>query len=105
MEKKKLKYNIYELYCLKCHDQYPNPRYSEKKDLDLDGWIFLEINKTRYSLSNYTNIETEMICPVCKNQIKIAKIDEMREKFLDWQKDMKNGMEFETQPEWSENEK
>jgi hypothetical protein len=100
--KKKLKYNQNELYCLKCHDQYPNPRYVEKEDQDFDGWLFLEINKTKGAISNYANTETEMICPICKDHILIGEIDEIHNRFMDWQKDMKNGKEFEIQSQISQ---
>lgn len=98
--KKKLKYNQNELYCLKCHDQYPNPRYTDKKDQPFDEWIFLTIHKTKGAISNLESLETEMICPICKDHILIGKIDEIRKSFLEWQKDMHNGMEFEVLTQW-----
>lgn len=85
-----------KLYCLKCHNEYPYPRYSNSdKMLELDGWVFLTINKTKYSISNLEREETEMICPLCKEKISLLEIALLRKNFIDWLFKMRDGEYFE----------
>jgi hypothetical protein len=91
----KIKFDSNDLYCLICHDVYPNPLYAPNKELCFDNWIFVSIHKTRFAISNIETIQTPMICPDCIKKCKLDDLEFKIQQFSNWKNSMYNGKEFE----------